>query len=66
MEITLEIVRATVILRKNATDICILVTSLPSVIDGNKKLRLSFETADGCGADYIKKHFGTEPEVINS
>jgi hypothetical protein len=63
----IEIVRATVVLSEGADQVC-LWTELPAPFPPNvdkEPLSLNFKTTKDWGVEYVKKHFGIEPKVID-
>jgi len=59
----LEIKNVTV-LQRYGCDMVYVTTTVPSPLFKNKPLSLTFETEKGKGAEYVRKHFDTEPEVV--
>ena len=66
-DFTLHIEKA-VVLITNGTDKVSLHTTLPSPYPPEvttQNLMIDFDTRKGAGVDYVRKHFGIEPEVID-
>jgi len=63
----MKILKATVLLREFGTDKVFLQTDLPSPMPlvKDQKMSLSFDTERKYGADYVREHFGIEPEIID-
>ena len=59
----LEITKITII--TNGTDEVFVETDLPSPFLAEDPLRLKFEVSKDHGIEYVKKHFGINPEIIN-
>jgi hypothetical protein len=67
MKITLDIEKITVLL-SNSSDQISIQSNLPSSYPGfcSENMTLKIEAGHGQGIDYVKEHFGIEPEVINT
>lgn len=61
----LKITKATIVLGFGA-DKVLLWTDLPSTMPKvtTQNMCLSFDTEIDTGADYVRRHFGIEPEII--
>jgi hypothetical protein len=66
MEHTLAITKIVVLLRKGHMDMVWVSTSLPSTVPAvtADPLTLQFDACQGTGVEYVRQHFGIEPEVI--
>ena len=67
-DITLTVLRATVLLRPGTDQVSLQVdkpSPFPPEVDDNP-LHMSFEVVANHGAEYCREHFGIEPEVINT
>lgn len=61
----IEIKEASVLLTRNGSDLVSLYIDLPSAIyPYDEGLALDFKAARGTGVEYVRKHFGIEPKVI--
>ena len=66
-DFTLHIKKA-VVLITDGTDKVSLHTTLPSPYPPEvttQDLMIDFDTKKGAGVDYVRKHFGIDPEVID-
>lgn len=66
-DFTIHIEKA-VVLITNGTDKVSLHTTLPSPYPPEvttQNLIIDFDTRKGAGVDYVREHFGIEPEVID-
>lgn len=66
----MKINKATVLIGKYRADLVILHTDFPcpfvkEFCPQQENLGLQFETTKGNGAEYVRKNFGIEPEVID-
>lgn len=63
----MKITGASVVLQNNHADIVSLKTDLPSPTPGDSQcLDLQFRATIDTGVDYVRKHFGLEPEVVST
>lgn len=63
----MKIIGSSVILQDCQADIVSLKTDLPSPIQGDTQcLDLQFRSSIDTGVEYVRKHFGIEPEVISA
>lgn len=64
----MKILNVTVVIRSGYNDNISMETDLPSPYlcdrDTDAKLFLGFDCAKGRGIEYVRAHFGIEPEVI--
>lgn len=64
----MKILDATIVVWSGHSDRISLATDLPAPFKYDNgtdiPLYLSFETARKCGAEYVRKHFGIEPKII--
>lgn len=64
----MKVVKAIVVERRSGTDLIALTTTLPTPFRDpemqHEPLYLDFHAAQGTGAEYVRKHFGIEPEIV--
>lgn len=64
----LTIVKATVLIGHGADRVNLHTTSpcsfVPECIPEQPRLVVQFEATRGTGAEYVRKHFGIEPQVV--
>ena len=66
MAFSITITKSTVVLRRNLRDMVFLDTLFPKACyPFDEKLQVSFFATKGTGADYVKKHFGIESEIVS-
>lgn len=65
----MKITKAVVLCRKFGTDVVILTTEYPcpfveGALPTQPPLQITFDATADTGADYVRKHFDMEPEII--
>ena len=69
MKIELEIAEATVVRDTGPDHVILVVGDRPSPyapgVEPDNRLRVRFEALAGHGVDYVREHFGIEPELID-
>lgn len=61
-----RITKITVILQSQGTDLVCIHTDCPAAVYGKENMRMHFHAAHGTGAEYVRTHFGIEPEIIQT
>lgn len=60
----MKIISATVIIFEAKMDSVCLTTDLPGPVAFEKNLTLLFFASKGTGAEFVRKHFRIEPEIV--
>lgn len=66
MKIEMEIESVTVLVRENVMDVVCLKTNTPGASFFEDKLTLQFFASKDTGADFVRRHFGIEPEIVRA
>lgn len=64
LELNINITKATVVLTEG-TDNVYLHTDLPEPFMYEGNCRFAFSVTHNKGVDYVRTHFGIEPEIVN-
>lgn len=67
----MNILKAVVVLNTNVMDSVVLYTDMPcpmppAALPSQEPLALLFHAPYDGGAEYVRKNFGIEPEIVNS
>ena len=65
-QITVKIIKATVIKRSNLMDMVVLTLDLPGACYGETNLGMIFYASIDTGEEYTKRVFGIEAEVVRN
>ena len=62
------IIRATVLVRRHRADMCNITVDMPSSMPkvDEHPLSITFTAEADTGAQYVRDHFGVEPEIIQA